>query len=195
MKKEHSAIAILCHFKKNQRHSLQSKHMYGPLLGMAFLCMLLISACSTESYSDNSAFMTDDSETQHNRYARESANLGDSIKNSYARLASERSDVCPKLIEDSPDGQVIERLSEVMVDNYCDYYLYPQDGQHLWVDVDDSRIEALLIVPTIHHFDNGSYEVKSYDKHVIRLSYNGATHKPENLNYDVAITIADNRYF
>jgi hypothetical protein len=32
----------------------------------------------------------------------------------------------------------------------------------------------------------------SYDKHIIRLSYNGATYKPQNLNYDIVMTISDN---
>jgi high-affinity nickel permease len=53
----------------------------------------------------------------------------------------------------------------------------------------DSRIEALLVVPMLHDFANGDYQVESYDKHVIRLAYNGATYKPKNLMYDVAVTV------
>lgn len=194
MKKEYSAIKGRRHSKGKQNTCFQSKNTRRTLLGTAFLFMLLASACSTETYSDNSAFMADTTETQHEKYAQRSASIGDGIKNSYARLASERSDVCPKLIEQRLDSKVIERTAEVMTKSHCDYYLYPQEGQYIMVEVDDPKIEALLVVPAIHHFDNDGYEVKSYDKHVIRLAYDGVTHKPKNLNYDVAITISDSKY-
>ncbi|WP_426137474.1 hypothetical protein [Psychrobacter sp. TWR1-1-1] len=77
-----------------------------------------------------------------------------------------------------------------MVNNHCDYFLYPRSGQQISVSINDSQIEALLIVPALHDFANGDYKVDSYDKHVIRLTYNGATYKPENFMYDVAVTIS-----
>ena len=43
----------------------------------------------------------------------------------------------------------------------------------------------------VHNFADGDYQVDSYDKHVIRLAYNGATYKPKNLVYDVAVTVSN----
>ncbi|HBL95976.1 MAG TPA: hypothetical protein DD294_03125, partial [Psychrobacter sp.] len=83
-------------------------------------------------------------------------------------------------------------VAEVMVNDYCDYFLYPREGQHISVATNNRQIEALLIVPALHNFANGGYKVMSYDKHIIRLSYNGATYKPQNLNYDIVMTISDN---
>ena len=129
-----------------------------------------------------------DKETKAEQNAREVKN---NIRNSYARLASSRSDVCPKLIQEKVGSLVIERTAEVMVGDYCDYFLYAREGQVIAVQTDNRQLEALLIVPTLHNFANGDYQVGSYDKHVIRLSYNGATYKPENLVYDVAVTVSD----
>lgn len=70
-------------------------------------------------------------------------------------------------------------------------FLYPRTGQHIAVELDDNQIEALLIVPTLHNFADGDYQVASYDKHVIRLTYNGATYKSERFTYDVVITVTD----
>ncbi|WP_201617190.1 hypothetical protein [Psychrobacter urativorans] len=113
------------------------------------------------------------------------------IKNSYARLAAKRADICPKMLQKDVDTNTIERIAEVMVDEHCDYFLYPRTGQQIAITVNNSQIEALLIVPAVHDFADGAYQVASYDKHVIRLSYYGAAHKPERLRYDVAISLID----
>lgn len=119
------------------------------------------------------------------------AEIEDGINNSYARLAAQHVDVCPKMLQKEVDKNTIERIAEVMVDEYCDYFLYPRAGQKIAITVNNSQIEALLIVPALHNFADGDYEVISYDKHVIRLSYNGVTYKPERLGYDVAISVSD----
>ena len=119
------------------------------------------------------------------------AEIEDNIKNSYARLAAQRADVCPKLLQKDIGNNVIERVQEVMVGDHCDYYLYPQVDQQIAVTVSDDRVEALLIVPTLHNFADGDYSVVSYDKHVIRLAYNGATYKPDRFSYDIVIDVTD----
>jgi hypothetical protein len=78
-----------------------------------------------------------------------------------------------------------------MVNNSCDYFLYPKVGEHIAVSLNNDQIEALLVTPKIYNFANGDYEVLSYDKHVIRLSYDGAGYKPEHFSYDVTIAITE----
>lgn len=151
-------------------------------IGVVFLLLIACEPQTTTSQGKGSAELAE--QRQKNVAAIE-----DSINNSHARVASERDDVCPKLLQKEVDRQSIKRRAEVMVDDHCDYYLYPQSGQSLAVEVNDSQIEALLIVPKYYDFANGAYQVTSYDKHVIRLSYNGATYKPERLQYDVKISI------
>lgn len=153
-------------------------------IGLGILLLVLIACDPNASTSKNHSKI--DKETQRQN---DIAAIEDSINNSHAKRASEHDDVCPKLLQNEVGSQNIQRSAEVMVDDYCDYYLYLQSGQTLTVTVNDSRIEALLIVPKLHDFANGSYHVNSYDKHVVRLSYNGATYKPERLRYDVSISV------
>ena len=194
MKNKHASTVKHGKSDKAQIGFRQLRYKDGMLLASALVPLLFISACSTEPNSDNSMRVTDRTVTYAERHMQSSKEVEDNIKNSYARLASKRSDVCPKLIQEEQGRPVVERISEVMVNDYCDYFLYPREGQQLSVKVNNQQIEALLIVPTIHNFANGGYQVDSYDKHVIRLSYNGATYKPKNLSYDVAMTISDKAY-
>ena len=161
------------------------------LFGSVIFSLLFISGCSPDSVFEDSMPMTEAPSNNVDKTLQEAEEIEDNIRNSYARLASQRSDVCPKLIQEDVGSQVIKRKSEVMVNDYCDYFLYPQEGQNISVKVNNRQIEALLIVPTLHNFANGDYQVSSYDKHVIRLAYNGADYKPENFIYDVAVTIAN----
>lgn len=158
-------------------------------IGFAFTILLLLlpSACSSEQMSNESAINEIHSENK----ALEAQEVEDNIVNSYARLAAKRADICPKLLQKQVDNHIIKRSSEVMVNNHCDYFLYPRVGERIAVSLDNNQLEALLIVPTIHDFANGDYEVAAYDKHVIRLSYNGATYKPKRLSYDVSIKVVD----
>lgn len=90
------------------------------------------------------------------------------LRNSYARLAAKRADVCPKLLQTSVDNNVIE---------------------HILVKSNNDQIESLLVVPTLHNFANGRFLVKSSQKHVIRLKYNGANYKADSLRYDVSVIL------
>lgn len=154
-------------------------------MAMAALLVLLM-ACQPETSKSKDSQAAREQQRQKNITAIE-----DSINNSHAKLASNRDDVCPKLLQKALGNQSIERTAEVMVDDYCDYYLYPQSGQTLSAVVNDSRIEAMLVVPKFHDFANGSYHVTSYDKHVIRLAYNGISYKPDRLQYDVTVQISN----
>ncbi len=144
---------------------------------------LLLTACSSPEGMDSAKERL---ERQKNAEA-----VKENVENYHAQLAAERSNVCPKLIQREVDSDVIERSQEVMSGDYCDYFLYPNAGQSISVTTDNSDLKILLVVPTMHDFANGDYKVKSYDKHVIRLSYNGFTYRPENLTYDVDITVKD----
>lgn len=153
-------------------------------IAVGVLILLLIACESPLSKSQKNTELDTNEQRQ-----KDIAAIEDNINNSHARIASERDDVCPKLLEKEVGRQSIKRSAEVMVDDYCDYYLYPQSGQTLTVEVNDDRIEALLVTPKYYDFANGAYHVTSYDKHVLRLSYNGATYKPERLQYDVKISV------
>ena len=152
------------------------------------LVIPIVTACSPDSSTDFSA-ATQASVVEPNQ--KDSAQIEDSITNSYARLAAKRTDVCPKLIQKNKGSNIINRVSEVMVNDHCDYFLYLREGQRITVNPNNSQIEALLIVPALHNFANGGYKVESFDKHVIRLAYNGADIKPKRLSYDVKITVTD----
>ncbi len=155
-------------------------------LAIIAIVPLWISACIPDEHpNDNIAI---ESQPTHQNL-KVSADIEDKIINSYALVASKQSHICPKLIQKNVDNTVIKRTSEVMIDNSCDYFLYPTVGEQIAVNTNQDQIEALLITPETYNFANGNYDVTSYDKHVIRLNYNGATHKPERFNYDVTITI------
>ena len=149
-------------------------------LGASFPMIFSLSACNSELPPD--AF-------KQKQY--DVAIIEDNITNFHATLAAQRGDICPKLLQKEVDSDIIERTAEVMINNNCDYFLYPRVGQTMTVYVDEDTTEALLIVPTLHNFANGSYQVKAYDKHVIRLSYNAVAPKPERFEYSVVVHISD----
>ncbi len=176
-------IARVRKFNISDMMASKSNKLRLALIVIATLLLLI-----SHSYSPKETQM-EASLTEQNKL--EINDIEDNITNSYARLAAERADICPKLLQKDMGHNDIKRVAEVMVNDHCDYFLYLNTGQRLYVDVDNRQIEALLIVPTLHDFANGDYKVISYDKHVIRLAYNGATYKPERLSYDVAITVTD----
>ena len=143
--------------------------------------LLLLSACKPSTAPDY--------KLEEERIPQNSAKIENSIIDSYARFAAKKSDVCPKLVEQNIDSPEIKRTSEIMVDDYCDYFLYLHKGDSITVDVSDSQLEALLMVPAMHNFANGSYAVTSYDKHIIRLTYKGSSYRPERLRYNVMIQV------
>ena len=180
MKKRYSVVEKLNQADESKKSTLRSIQIYTGLFCSVVLSLLFISACSQDKASENSL---------PNVNTLEAENIEESIRNSYALLAAKRPDVCPKLLQKNVDDDTIVRTAEVLIADYCDYYLYPKTGQRIDIDINSDQIETLLIVPTIHNFANGFYQVQSYDKHVIRLSYVGVTHKPKRLSYDVNITI------
>lgn len=180
MKKRYSVVEKLNQADKSKESTLQPIQMYIGLFGCIVFALLLISACSPDTASENNL---------PNVNTFEAENIEENIKNSYALLAAKRPDICPKLLQKNVDDDTIVRTAEVLISDHCDYYLYPETGQSIAININSDQIETLLIVPTMHNFANGPYQVQSYDKHVIRLNYVGVTHKPERLSYDVNITI------
>ena len=152
---------------------------------------LLVSGCLAEDTSEELAHAAAEKAALELRRQQDIADIEDNISNSYARLAAKRADLCPKMLQKEIDSDVMERVNEVMVDNHCDYYLYPEVNQRLVITLNTDQVEALLIVPTLHNFANGDYLVDSYDKHLIRLVYNGQNYKPARLNYDVSIEVIE----
>lgn len=188
MKNFRSVIASVFRFDISKKTAGQSRMLFVLLIAIVVSVLLIINSCSPKNATGLTAD-TESSLTQQEQY--EITEIEDNIKNSYARLAAERADICPKLLQRDMGNNHIKRVAEVMVNDHCDYFLYPHTGQQIAVNLDNRQIEALLIVPTIHNFADGEYQVTSYDKHVIRLAYSGATYKPERLNYDVEIIITD----
>ena len=172
-------------------HSLSSKITRVSFSSIMSCILLLTSGCLAENTGEELANTANKEAALELQTQQDIADIEDNIINSYARLAAKRADLCPKILQKESDSDVMERVNEVMVDNYCDYYLYPEVNQRLKVTLNTDQIEALLIVPTLHNFANGGYLVESYDKHVIRLNYIGSNYKPERLNYDVTIEVKD----
>lgn len=159
----------------------------GFLWGITAPALLFISGCNLdEPHPEPPEELLSETASQ-----QQAAAVQENIQNSYANLAAQRSDVCPKLIQQRIDSNTIERTAEVMTGDYCDYFFYPRVGEHIELTLDNDQLEALLIIPTLHNFSNGGYEVISYDKHVVRLSYDGASYKPENFSYDVTISVTE----
>lgn len=117
--------------------------------------------------------------------------LEESLRNSYARQAAKRADICPKLLQREFDTNVIRRRNDIMIDNYCDYFIYPQPGQRIKVISNNDKLKLMLIMPTLHDFANGAYSVVSTQKHIIRLTYNGIANRPSSLSYDVEVIVED----
>lgn len=191
MKKWYSTTDKTDRSNKAKKSILKSNNTYVALFSLVFLFLLFVSACSPENTSEDGFARIDESTANRDRKRQNAEDVEENIRNSYAMLAAERTDLCPKLIQEEVGNQVIERTAEIMIDDYCDYFLYPRSGQRISVRLNDNQIEALLIVPMVYNFANGDYKVESYDKHVIRLAYNGATYKPKNLIYDVAVTVSN----
>lgn len=185
MKKRYSGNA-----DKSKKGLLRSNNTYVALFALVFVVLVFISVCNPDTSSKDNLLTAEKSAEMLDKRLQNADKIEENITNSYARLAAKRSDVCPKLIQEEVGRQVIERDAEVMIDNHCDYFLYPREGQKISVSVNNSQVEALLIVPMLHNFANGNYQVESYDKHVIRLAYKGATYKPKKFVYDVAVTVA-----
>lgn len=115
--------------------------------------------------------------------------LEESLRNSYARLAAERRDICPKLLQRSVDTNVIQRSNDIMIEDHCDYFIYPQPGQHIQAKSNNDQLKLTLVAPVLHDFANGDFKVVTSQKHVIRVSYDGITQKPNALSYSVSVIL------
>ena len=159
------------------------------ILSIAPLSLFLITACGNDTPSEHGAFAAKEpiiiAEEQN------TDNIEENIRNAHARLAAKHSDICPKLLQKNVDDETIVRSAEVMVYDYCEYYLFPEVGQSIAITINTDQIETLLSVPSVHNFANGAYQVNSYDKHVIRLNYIGVQYKPERFQYDLTMVIKD----
>lgn len=141
---------------------------------------LSVATNNLQAQSSNSAVWNSNSSAEQ---------FAEGLSNSYARLASRKNDICPKLIQPDIDSPRIQRLHEVMRDNHCDYIVYPQVGQTIEVSSQNRQIERLLVTPNVHNFANGGYQVTALDKHVIRLNYAAARRKPKDFTYDVEVVV------
>lgn len=172
-------------------YSLNLKILHISVSSIMTGALLLTSGCLAEDTSEELANAAIKKAAIELQRQQEIADIEDNISNSYARLAAKRADLCPKMLQKENDNPIMERVNEVMVDDHCDYYLYPEVSQRLKVTLNTDQIEALLIVPLLYNFANGDYIVDSYDKHIIRLTYTGPTYKPERLKYNVAIEVME----
>lgn len=183
MKSLWSAIIKTHYFHLGRYLAIPIKLVHIFLIIVSFIVLLLLNIYSSTESSATSK--QKDSALKQQQIAE----IEDSINNSHARSAADHVDICPKMLQKKVGDTAIERVGEVMVDDYCDYFFYPHSGDSISTKVSDSQIEVLLIVPDIHNFADGDYVVDSYDKHVIRLSYNGTEYPPKQLKYDFTVMI------
>ena len=94
---------------KSKKTFLQSNNTYVALFAAGFFSLVLISACSPDTFSDDSSIAAEQSDSGSDKNLQDAKDIQNNIKNSYARLASKRSNICPKLIQEEIDSQVIER--------------------------------------------------------------------------------------
>lgn len=162
------------------------------VFGTAILAFFMLTACGHDKPSDDVELMPVDTNIIAEQDAQQNAaEIEENIRNSYARLAAKRSDVCPKLLQKSVDDETIIRSAEVMLFDYCEYYVYPEVGQRIAITINTDKIETLLMTPSVHNFADGAYQVDSYGKHIIRLNYIGVKYKPERLQYDLTMKISN----
>lgn len=109
------------------------------------------------------------------------------LETSYARLAAEQNDVCPKLLEFQFSTQSLVRNNERLMQQTCEYYVYLNAGERLRV-TNSEGMRAELVSPVWFDFRNGEFKAPSFDRYTIRMSYNGTRYNPQNFVYDVILT-------
>lgn len=113
----------------------------------------------------------------------------EAIANNKAKLTAIEQDQCPNLVSASVTSTIIKRKNEVMLDSYCDYYIYPQKGQKISVERQPYYITANLVSPVYYDFSNGDYLVSQTDEHVIRLSHEGIRYKSNPIDFDITVKV------
>lgn len=76
---------------------------------------------------------------------------------------------CPKLLSIS-SFRPITHYHDKMMSDTCDYYLYPQVGQFIYLGSSSPTISAKLISPTEHDFKNGAIQAQHSGRYVVRLT-------------------------
>ncbi|OOR91539.1 hypothetical protein B0181_03010 [Moraxella caviae] len=95
---------------------------------------------------------------------------------------------CPRLVQKRVDSTQVSRRDS-MIGKTCDYYIYPDVGDVVDVQVSDDRMRPYLEIPYYHDFANGSYKVVANGRHVIRLKYDAIEHKPDTMDYTIRVDI------
>ncbi len=123
----------------------------------------------------------------------EQKKMAEQLSSHYARLASKHNDACPKLLQKQIDSQLITRRKEQLKGQYCDYYIYPKEGEFLTITSSDPALKITLRMPRIHDFANGAYLVDSNRRHVIRVAYAGSIYKPSDFIYNIKIQLDEKK--
>lgn len=116
------------------------------------------------------------------------AQLADAVQQSQARLASSRTDICPKLIEFKVGDTVNFRQNERMRNQYCKYFIYPKKGEKISVSVSNSKMKAEMVQPKYYNFANGSFSVSKSGKHVLQISYKNYHGSRPAESYDLMVS-------
>lgn len=116
------------------------------------------------------------------------AQLADAVQQSQARLASSRSDVCPKLIEFKVGDTTTYRAGEKMRNQRCKYFIYPKKGDKLSVKISNDKMKAEMVQPKYFNFENGVYAVVKSGKHVLDISYKDYHGSRPAESYDLTVS-------
>lgn len=114
--------------------------------------------------------------------------LADAVQQSQARLASSRSDVCPKLIEFKLGDTISFRQNETMRNQRCKYFIYPKVGEKIAVSVSNSNMKSEMVQPKYFNFANGTYTVEKSGKHVLQIAFKSYHGNRPAQNYDLMVS-------
>ncbi|MDO5650969.1 MAG: hypothetical protein Q4G13_02390 [Moraxella sp.] len=151
-------------------------------------------AYATDTYSANKRVMVDYS-TQHDKMQNtvqntaqnttaDTATLG--ATSNLAKLSNGHN--CPRLLQQQVDNTMIA-VESVLFSPYCDYFLYPVQGQMIDVSLKNRLLKVELLRPMWHDFANGAYTVTQSGRHVIRVRYDGVQKQPKNIDYTVVVHV------
>lgn len=169
--------------------SLNQRRDLGPFIPVDQSNIDTESSDNTEKESNSLTTDSNQVDTNNSKDSQFADDDEQSVAMDKAWIAATEKDRCPKLLQAKMNSTRIVQKNEVMKDSYCDYYIYLNKGKKISVEDHPANIEANLISPVYYDFDNGSYLVKKYDKHVIRLSYDGIEYKSGPIDYNVTIQV------
>lgn len=100
---------------------------------------------------------------------------------------------CPRLIQKRVDSTQIIR-HESLNGQSCDYFIYPKLADAISVNISNRSIQANLIKPYVHDFNNGSYHVIANGRHIIRLhSQAFGMRNNRIINYTIEVQLQPNK--